>query len=504
MREKYVFSFISNTISYIFFILSNYIMALRFAPTLLGSWVFLNSVINLGFMFVSVGFDKIHYQYSSKTGEPYYYFGAYLLIKSVLLTSNIIISLIIISILNLWTSPYVVLLILLLFSKTLFEFGLIFILNFRSNRKIFKAEIPFLFAYIVKSLIKVFVALNIENILEPLLNLVVLYIIFDCIYLIIILLLSRSQFSIHTPDKTIIISYIKDAKLLILLSVFSVIATNLGNIFLDYSLGHEILSYFSLVYVYLIPALIKVSESLFNVYLAHFSQFFQKNDNESIKSSIYSLERYSSILFLSLILIVFMNGNYILSKFLPAYTESYPILLIMIFIPFLIGTSRPYMGQLISGKKQDMYAKIEITTQCLIIFSIFMTIFFNFVVFGNPILDIFGYAFSQTIPWIIWAFLARFYSKKYFDIRSKKMVLWHSLIAVLTFFISLFVKEVVLGFVFESTFYINIISFFQNLLTFLALLWITKLIDKTDIKFFVQLLNYKNYLRSIREEFEEK
>ncbi len=503
MKEKYVFSFISNTISYVFFILSNYIMALKFAPSLLGSWVFVNSVINLGFMFLSVGFDKIHYQYSSRTEEPYYYFGAYLLIKSVLLTSNIFISLIIITLLNLWISPYSVLLVLLLLSKTLFEFGLIFILNFRSNRKIFKAEIPFLFAYIAKSLIKIIVALSIDKVLDPLLNLVVLYIIFDIIYLFIILLLSRSQFSIQTPDKTILTSYLKDAKLLILLSVFSVIATNLGNVLLDYSLGHEILSYFSLVYVYLIPALIKVSESLFNVSLAHFSQFFQKNDTDSIKSSIHSLEKYSSILFLSLVLIVFINGNYILSKLLPAYTQSYPILLIMIFIPFLIGTSRPYMGQLISGKKQDMYAKIEITTQCLIIFSVFMTILFNFMAFGNPILDVFGYAFSQTIPWIIWAILGRYYCNKYFDIPSKRMVVWHSLIAVLTFFISLFVKYVVLYNVFQSTFYVNIISFFQNLLTFFALLWITKLIDKNDIKFFVQLLNYKNYLRSIREEFEE-
>lgn len=498
-----MFSFVSNTTSYLVFIIANYIMALNFDPSLLGTWVFLNSINNLGFMFVSVGFDKIHYQYSSKN-DNYNYFGTYLFIKTVLLVLNVLITLSIISILGLWFDAYILLILLLLFSKILYQFGNIFILNFKSNAKIFKAEVPFFFSYVSKSVLKLYVALNLTNISEPLLCICVFYIIFDGAYLLIIFLFSRNEFTFQTPSRTLIFSYLKDAKLLIILSIFTVIAANIGNILLDYSLGHETLSYFSLVHVYLIPSLIMITGSLFNVYLAHFAQFFEKNDISSIRYSIHLIERYSSILFLCLILIVFMNGEFIITLLLPEYTQSLPILYIMIFIPFIYGTSRPYLGQLISGRKQDTYAKIEILTQFLIITSIFLTIFVNFLLYKKAILDIYGYALSQTLPYLLWAVLNRYYCKKHFGIESKSTVLIHFLLALSTLFVSLFIKNFILAIMIKNSLITNLLSFILTLSLFFGLLWITNQLNKKDIKFLFKLLNYKNYLSSIREEFTKK
>ncbi|MBD3201960.1 MAG: hypothetical protein GF316_18230 [Candidatus Lokiarchaeota archaeon] len=500
MREKYVFSFVSNTTAYLIFILANYVMALKFAPSLLGTWVFLNSVNNLGFMFVSVGFDKIHYQYSSKNDNQNY-FGTYFFIKSILLLFNIAITLSIISMLGLWFDEFLFLIVLLLFSKTLFQFGNIFILNFKSNAKIFKAEVPFFFSYVSKSVLKLYIALNLVNINEPLLCICLFYLIFDGVYLFIIFMFSKNEFTLQKPNKNLIISYLKDAKLLIILSIFTVIAANIGNVLLDYSLGHETLSYFSLVHVYLIPSLIMITGSLFNVYLAHFSQFFEKNDISSIRYNVYIIERYSSIMFLSLILIIFVNGDFIFNLLLPEYTQSLPILYIMIFIPFIYGTSRPYVGQLISGKKQDTYAKIEILTQSLIITSIFLTIFVNYIVIQSAILDIYGYALSQTIPYLLWAFLNRYYCKKYFEIRSKNTILVHLLLAISSLAIVLFIRELLLLSLIQNVLFLNIISFLIVISIFFGLLWLTNQINKNDLTFFLNLLNIKNYVKSIRDEF---
>lgn len=495
-----MFSFLSNVGSYLIFLISNYFMALKFGPEVLGEWVFINSAINLGFMFIAVGIDQIHYQYSVKKSLSNI-FGAYLFIKVLLLTSNVAITLIIISILNLWNSPYILLLLLLLFSKTIFQFGNIFILNFKSNMKIFKAEIPMIFSYFSKSIIKIYIALNISSIPAPLLYICISYFIFDIIYLIIIFLFSKKEFKINKPEKQVILNYLKDARPLIIQSIFSVIATNIGNLLLAFSFGHEYLSYFSLVHVYLIPSLIMITRSLYNVYLALFSRYYENNDLKSIKDTIYLIEKYSSILFLFIILVVFLNGRYLFLLLLPNYIDSVPILYIMIFIPFIYGTTRPYFSQLISGKKQGKYAQISIITNFLIIFSIFLSVFVNFILYQKALLDILGYTLSTTLPWILWAVLSRWYCKKYYDIKTKNTIFSHLLISFLIFLISFSFKEYILSFFFQSLFIINLISFLLILGLFFGFLFLFKQLKKEDVKFILQLLNYKNYLKSMREEF---
>ena len=88
---------------------------------------------------------------------------------------------------------------------------------------------------------------------EPLIYLCVSNFIFDSLFLILILLFSKNEFKLSRLKKVLIQDYIKDVKPLILASITIVIATNLGNLILDYFFGHESLAYVSLVINYIIP-----------------------------------------------------------------------------------------------------------------------------------------------------------------------------------------------------------------------------------------------------------
>jgi len=63
MKEKFMISQLSLSIIHL---LSFYFLFSKINADLLGLCVFLTSFINLGFLFVDIGLDQIHYQYSKK------------------------------------------------------------------------------------------------------------------------------------------------------------------------------------------------------------------------------------------------------------------------------------------------------------------------------------------------------------------------------------------------------------------------------------------------------
>jgi len=499
MKEKFVVSFISNLSSNLIFIIASYLIVLTFDVAILGTWFFLNSVVSLGFLFVDICFDKIHYQYSGEKNISEY-FGTFFTIKIMLIIINVIISLIIITILQLWSSTYYILILFLLISKILFKIGNTFLINLRAKIKIFKSEIPVFINIFGKSLSNIFLILNISY-FDPLYYMCVSNLIFDIIFIVIILSLSKNDYKINKPKKELFFSYLKDTRPLLIFSIFFVIATNLGNLILDYSFGHESVSYFSLVNIYIIPILLLITGSLITIYLTLFSRFFKKGDIASIRVTTHVIEKYSSIIFLSIILIVFLNGELIFSIFLSKYINSLPILYIMIFIPYFVGISQPYAYQMISGKKQKTFSYMSSLIYLLIILLMLVFIIKNSLLFQAFSLDPIGYALSQTIPWILWVVLSRYYSKKYFKIPSQKKILLHLLLAFITFSLSFFLKNLLIDLFSQYLIFLLIFSSLITIGIFLGLLFLIKELKREDIIFFLQLIQFQRYKNSFKEEF---
>ncbi len=503
MKEKFIVSVVSQLVSSIVFTFAFYLLFLNLDKPSLGIWALLNSIINLGFLFINIGLDVIHYQYSGKINYADY-FGTFLIIKLFVLLINVVISIsliIIISFTKFWVSDFLVLLGFLLLSKILFNIANVFFINLKSRLKIFKSEIPAFIITIGKSVSLLFVSLNISYFSEPLLFICVSIFIFDLLYLILILVFSKNEYKINKPRKDLVLLYLKDAKPLFFFSITLVLATNLGNLILDYSFGHESLANFSFINTYVIQILLVLSSSIITIYLPLFSKFFESGDIETIKRITYLIEKYSSIIFLSIIIIVLINGDLIIHIFLPQYVETIPILYIMVFIPFFLSITQPYSYHFIAGKNQKINAYINSLTRTLIIvlmiFLIPTRLFFLYALGWGEI----GYAIAQTLPWIIWVFVNRYYSFKIYNISPQKSIVLHVSIASGSFLISYFIRYLILEKIILNHILILIISSTVSLGTFFGFLFVFRELKREDLRFLLQLANLKSYRDSLKKEF---
>lgn len=477
-----------------------YFFALFLDVELMGTWALMNSIIDLSFLFFNIGIESIHYQYSGKKNFDEY-FGTFILIKGLLLLLNIGSSFILIFVFELWNSVYFSLILFVLFSKIIIGVINIFVIQLRAKIKVFLIEIPLFFISLGQNIGKIYVALNISSIIDPLFTLSVINFTFNSVHIIIILLLSKNNFKITKPKKSIAISYIKDTKPLILFSILSVIGNNIGYIILDPAFEHESLAYFYLVNTYIIPILTLISTSIIALYMPIFSQHYEKNEMSSIQETIRIIEKYLSIFFLSIIIFVFLNGELIFSILLPNYLNALPILYIMIFIPYLSAISRPYGVLLISGKKQELSASLSIFNVVIKLILIFILIPREFLIFKMLGLGTIGYALALLAPNIISSFLFRYFSKKKFDIKYQKQLLLHFFTAFFSVLITFLLKIYFIDLIIENQLLVVVILTLTSLGIFFGVLFIFNQLKKEDISFFLQLLRIKRYIELMKEEF---
>jgi O-antigen/teichoic acid export membrane protein len=466
----------------------------------MGTWAYLMSLVTLGFLFINVGFDSIHYQYSGKDNFKDY-IGSYLLIKLMLLIINISLTLAIIGFSGLYSSPNIFVLLLLIFSQISLSFNNIFLMFLRTNTKIFKSEITLFLTKTLKSVAILFLALNLSLFLTPLLILGFIYLFAELGAIIIFLIISRKEFNFSKPYKNIVFEYIKDAKALILYSILFYFTQNIGNIILFNSHGEEALAYFNLVNIHIITVLASITLSIRPLYLSLFSKYFENDDIPSIKFTIYTVEKYSSIFYLGIVLVILINAELIFQIFLPNYMASVPIIYIMIFSPYLVSIARPYYFQLIPGKKQTQSALLDSTVQLISLFLI--VILTPYQLFGIPLLGLggIGFAIALTLPRIFFVIMAYHFSKKYFNIPNQKKIFIHLLCALISFLISFYIKYFILQFVISNTIILLVITSIIVIGTYFFLLILFKEFDKTDFKFFVNLFEPKSYSKSLKDEF---
>jgi O-antigen/teichoic acid export membrane protein len=503
MKEKFIISIFSQIVSNIIYFFAFYLLFLNLDKSLIGIWTFLSSIINLGFLFINIGLDTIHYQYSGKKNSSEY-FGTFFTIKMILLLINVLTTFILLYFVSnseLWSNGYGILIFFLLSSKILVNVANIFFINLRTKIKVFKTEIPFFLTIIGKSSAIVYLSINISYILNPLLFLCVSNFIFDSIFLLLIIIFSKHEFTLSKPRKELAISYLKDIRPLFLFSITLVVSTYLGNIILDYSYGHESLGNFTLINDYIIPALLIFSTSIITVYLTLFSKYFENGNIKSIEKITHILEKYSSILFLSITLTVLLNGDLIFNLFLPEYIESVPILYILVFIPYLIGISAPYSYHFIAGKKQKINAYINSFIRIIIIVLMVYLIPKNFLFFSTLGLGMIGYALSLTCPWILWGILNRYYSHKKFNIKYQIKIFSHILFAFTSFLVTFGLKTLLLIYFTQNIMILIILNTFISLIIFFGMLFIFKELNREDLKFLSQLFKFQTYKKSLKDEF---
>lgn len=500
MREKYIISIVSKFGMAILFILANYFLFLNLKPNILGEWVFLNSIINIGFIFVNIGFDTIHLQYCGEDNASKY-FGTFFIIKSVLIIANTTFAIILSFFLVILDENFFLIL-LLIISNSIFLFSEVFIINLKSRLKIFKSEIPYLLKNSGEILSILVLALNVELIYNPLLFLCLSRLIFNLVYLLITLFLSRGEFIISPPKRTFFLKYIKDTKPFIYYSIIYIISMNIGNIIIRYSIGYESLAYYGFVQNYIIGTLGIISSSLIQISISSYSKYYQNKNKEVIKELTFKIEKYNSVIFLFIIIFTFVNGETLFLIFLPKYTISLPILYILIFYPYFLAITRPYGSLLKALRKQKALARINSSIH---IFEIILMIFLipsNIYFFQSFGLGIIGCAVAQTLPWVLWVFLIRYKVLKSYSLRPNYNIIKHFIIAFLSI-----ISLSILNKIFSHLLSINLIGLLLIntvliIIIFFVPLILIKEFKRNDLKFLFELLNLKKYISSLKEEFD--
>ncbi len=503
MKEKFIISLVSQVSSRLIYYFAYYLLFYNLDVQLMGIWALIDGIINLGFLFINIGLDIIHFQYSGKKNSREY-FGTYFFLKIIILLVNIFITIIIITVVSniiFWESKFTIYSIFFFFLKIIVNISNIFIINLKTKIKIFKAETPYFIITSGKSIAILLLSINLTLFLDPLLYLCTLNLFFDILYMISVLILSKNEFTMNKISIIKAQEYLKDIKPLFIMSIIIVISNNLGNLILDYFYGHKILGYFSLVNNYILPILLLISSSIITTYFPLFAKYFEQKNISEIKNMTYIMEKYSSIIYLGMILIVYLNGELIFSLFLPHYIESLPILHIMIFIPYLISITRPYAYQFVAGKKQHVNAYINILTHSSIIILMILFIPQNLLFPNSFITGSIGYALAQTLPWILWVFLNRFYIAKMFKIKARKRTILHLPSCFLSLFLSYWIKSCFIESLFFNSGLLLILSSFFSISLFLFSLCLLKEIKREDIRFFIQLAKFKTYKTSFKEEF---
>lgn len=154
-------------------------------------------------MFIDIGLDSIHYQYSSKKNSSEF-FGTFFFIKLILIIINIAIALILVAALQLWWSNFFFLVLFLLFDKILVQIVQIFLVNLKTKIKIFKAELPSFFIALGKSISIIYLGLNLFIFADALLYLCISNFIFDSVYIILILLLSKINLKLKNQESNLL------------------------------------------------------------------------------------------------------------------------------------------------------------------------------------------------------------------------------------------------------------------------------------------------------------
>ncbi len=499
MKEKLIFSLVFQLATYIITVMASYLLALNLNVGLLGLWAFIGSFLNIGFLFIDMGFTSIHYQYSGKSNFQEY-FGTFLFIKLLLIGLNIGFTLILITIFQFWTASFLPYIIILMLCWGVIRLTEVFQKNLKSKKKIIKCEIITFIFSTVQSMITIYLAINLSLIKDPLLFLSISSFLVNSLMIISIILLSRKDLTFLKPRRDLLKSYLKDTKPLIIYNVLNILATNLGSLILFYTSGEVTLAYYTIIYTYIISALLIIPSTLAEIYMIYYAEYFEKKNMKAIKEVAYVIEKYSSILFLIIIIIVYLNSELIFTLFLPNYVNSLPILYILIFIPFLTGITSPYVSFFIAGKKQKQDATIR---SILLFFKLFLLIILipqqilMLRLFG---LGVFGYAYATLIPYVCNLIIYRYYAKKYFEIHYQKAIFLQVFLAIVCFCVAVLIKNIFLKEFLQSDLLLLLSSTIIALGMFIVILIIAKQLNKQDFRLILELLNIKKYTMSLKEE----
>jgi len=497
MKEKFFIKISINVLIQVYNILVFYFLALRLDNVLIGIIGYTHSLIGFVLMITSVGLELIYLQHNADQNFKQY-FSIFFLLKTI----KILIAytpLLIFMFFGYHDSETLSFMFLTIVAYIITSFSDVFVINLESRQKMIKASLILLLNQFVKNTMIIFIILNLKNISNPLYSIGLVYLVSAIFHLILSLTFSIDEFKFYKIDNKILKTYLKSIKPYILYFLMSGFVNQFGKILLDLNYGHAELALFYVVETNIIAIFLLISTQISNLYYSYLPKEFENNNFETIKVITHTTEKYASILFLSVILIVQMNSENFFNLFLPNYANAAIYLRIMIFVPYLAGINQPYSSHLIPSKNEKTFSNYFIIKSAIWVIMIIFVIPSH--IFNIPALGFggVGLSFMIVFGFLFDSFFYRYFSKR-IGIPSNKKIISHLLYALVSFIIIQILFNVIIAkLVLNSMLYLLLSSLALIGVFFLQLI-LFKELNKQDKTFIIKLFKLSSYKESFLEE----
>jgi len=304
------------------------------------------------------------------------------------------------------------------------------------------------------------------------------------------------KYPIKKPTKEMINSYTYFAFPAMLLSVITIISTNIDKIMIGYFwTSMEVGYYFTVQQI--LEAVTIISVAVGTVLFPTLSNFHSANNHSKIKQITHQAERYVSMVIMPVgIVIIVLVEHFIRIILNEAFLPASSVLVILTFYALLGGLTMPYNSLIRGVNRPGITAKIGFvmcsTNIILNLLFIPKNGLLSFAGINGPT----GAAIATTISCLIGFIAARIASKKLTNIKIFQKHTPKHIIAGVVMGITLYYTS---NLVEIFRFYHLILFSLFGLSIYLSLLYIFKEFNKKDFLFFIDLLHPKkmfNYVSS--------
>ncbi|GAB4321042.1 MAG: hypothetical protein Kow0069_25220 [Promethearchaeota archaeon] len=498
MKEKFTFRFAVNVSTNAMGFLASYLFALKAEVALVGVMGFASSLVGTFASFTSLGVEQVYVQHND---EPEFreYFTTLLAMRGVLIGG--------------WVLPYAAYvlatgdqyrayMLMVGVADLLVRVTGVFTWHLKARLKVYKADMPLFAFFAAYSVVKVVVALNLDSISRPLDVLAATSIATGACQLFTIAWIGRGEYAFSRFRGKLAGQLLREAKPLIVGNVVGMLVTNLGNVLVDVSFGHEDFAYYYFVNTYVIQVLLGVSGAFTDIYVAHFSRLYQRGEVEQIAAFAKRLERYSSIAFGWVAFVSILTADLVFSLVIPNYLPGLRYLYLLAFVPYLAAVNRPYAKLFYACRRQDVLAKysvVKVVARMVLTFVIVPTSVFGARALG---LGATGLSLLTLGMWTVDFVAQRAFSRRLFGVSSNRGTFLHLGVGFSALSLVAAVRAALqpaLG----SGVVVLLVTVGLFSCAYFGCLYLLRQINRGDLRFVKELLKPRNYVRDFRQEFGE-
>jgi O-antigen/teichoic acid export membrane protein len=486
IAQKVSFAFFNSLIIHILGFVSLFVVARYMGPEALGIIAFAFAYLKIFSSFSSLGFGSAHIKRVSEGKDFGKCNGTYFTAKLILtfVMAAVVIATIFITKFvqhkSFISTEHEIVLYIVLLATVVGNLSMMFILTFGARKETAKQNAPLVLEKIVVVAVKVVVAVTgLGVVLLACANLLGAIVALFCF-----LYLFRG-YPIKRPDKQFFRSYLKFALPVMFIGILADVAHNMDKVIIQFFWDTADVGYYSaaqrisLVFTFITTA----SATLI---FPTISNFHAKGDISAIRKLSRNAERYLSMIFAPVIAFTFVFAQAICSIILGnQFSASAPLLIVLMCVVFVNGTSIPYAQQLGGTNRVALAAKLSV-----VVFGIDILLNIVFVpqtLFGIELLGLgkMGAALSTLISMSIGALLFRFNAYRVSNSRPNGRIILHLLASAIMGIVLHFASASVKSF---TVFHLLVFGLIACGI-YLAILWIIGEFDENDFRLFLKILN---------------